>query len=428
MVDTNEWSSASLPTFVRTIGFMVRRVSSSERPVPGGLGLAVPSGLATAGCLAVAGAVSLLIFAWPVSRSGEGFESDVLTHFLLLHQTLHGSWWSYTALYYPLRLVTIGTSEPHVIIQAGFMLLGAIAAAKAMLTAALLQNEGYRPVGGAVTAVMLSTALALPLPFWADHFYLGTSPPNSLGSATQPLANAMAIPAIWALCAWFDRPERRRLLLVAGAGLLSALAKPALTPAWVVGTAAIVAWMAWRGPLRTKQAIGAWVAIAGLPLVTILINLQTSYGGGAQREVRLRPLAELSTTLPVDLVRSWAFPVAVVVVLALQAHRGAASGESADEGSVRWSLRTLAPAWLVLGAATVQAQAFWDTDRAGVPIGYGDLTWGAMAAASGLYAVSAMALLRVAPRRRLVPFAILGMQTMAALVHLHNWVQTGSYF
>jgi preprotein translocase subunit Sec61beta len=369
-----------------------------------------------------------MIFAWPVSRSGDGFESDVLTHFLLLHQTLHGTWWSYTALYYPLRLVTAGTSEPQLIIQAGFMLLGVIAAAKVVMTAALLMNEGYRALGGAVTAVMLSTALALPLPFWADSFYLGTSPPNSLGSATQPLANAMAIPAIWALCAWFERPERRRLLLVAGAGLLSALAKPALTPAWVVGTAVLVAWMAWRGPLRPRQAVGSWLAIAGLPIATLLINLQTSYGGGAQREVHLRPLAELSPTLPVDLLRSWAFPVAVAVALAWEARRPAPAGALRDGGSVRWSLQTMAPAWLLLAAATAQAQLFWDTDRNGVPIGFGDMNWGAMAAASGLYAVSAMALVRVSPRRRILPFAILAVQTVAALVHLRNWVQTGSYF
>jgi|694.fasta_scaffold49138_3 hypothetical protein len=371
--------------------------------------------------------MGLLLFAWPASRAGDGFESDFLTHFTSLHTTLHGSSWSYTALYYPLRLVTIGTSEPQLIIQAGFMLLGVIAAAKVVLTAALLMNEGYRPAGGALTAIMLSTALALPLPFWVDQFYVGTLPPNSLGSATQPLANAMAIPAVWALCAWFDQPDRRRLALVVGAGLLSALAKPALTPAWIVGTAALMAWMTWRGPLRLRQAAGSWLAIAGLPIATLLINLQTSYGAGAQREVRLRPFGELSPTLPIDLLRSWAFPVAVATVLAVHTRRGGASAGDRS-GSTRWSLRTIAPAWLVLGAATVQSQMFWDTDRNGVPIGYGDMNWGAMAAASGLYAVSAMALLRVPPRMRAVPFAILALQTLAALVHLHNWVQTGSYF
>ena len=393
----------------------------------GRLGLLGGAGLRTAGGLAAAGLLGLLIFAWPASRAGDGFESDLLTHFTSLHTTLHGTWWSYTALYYPLRLVTIGTSEPQLIIQAGFMLLGVVAAAKAMLTAALLQNEGYRPAGGALTAIMLSTALALPLPLWADSFYLGTLPPNSLGSATQPLANALAIPAIWALCAWFDQPDRRRLALAAVAGLLSALAKPALTPAWIAGTGALVLWMAWRGSLRPRHAAGSWLALAGLPIATVLMNLQTSYGAGAQRQVRLRPLGELSTTLPIDLLRSWAFPLAVAVVLALHARRGSGSA-GAGEGAVRWSLRTLAPAWLVLGAATVQSQVFWDTDRNGVPIGYGDMNWGAMAAASGLYAVSAMALLRVPTRLRVVPFAILAVQALAALVHLHNWVRTGSYF
>jgi hypothetical protein len=232
---------------------------------------------------------------------------------------------------------------------------------------------------------------------------------------------------VWALCAWFDQPDRRRLALVVGAGLLSALAKPALTPAWIVGTAALMAWMTWRGPLRLRQAAGSWLAIAGLPIATLLINLQTSYGAGAQREVRLRPFGELSPTLPIDLLRSWAFPVAVATVLAVHTRRGGASAGDRS-GSTRWSLRTIAPAWLVLGAATVQSQMFWDTDRNGVPIGYGDMNWGAMAAASGLYAVSAMALLRVPPRMRAVPFAILALQTLAALVHLHNWVQTGSYF
>jgi hypothetical protein len=393
----------------------------------GRLGLLGGGGIRTAGGLGAAGLVGLMIFAWPASRAGDGFESDLLTHFTSLHTTFHGTWWSYTALYYPLRLVTIGTSEPQLLIQAGFMLLGAIAAAKAMLTAALLQNEGYRPFGGAVTAVMLSTALALPLPMWADYFYLGTSPPNSLGSATQPLANAMAIPAIWALCAWFDQPSRRRLVLVGAAGLLSALAKPALTPAWIAGTAVVVLWVAVAERARVRRAVGAWLVMSAVPLLTVAVNLQTSYGGGAQREVHLRLLADLSPTLPVDLLRSWAFPVAVAVVLVVHARRGRVPVDDGS-GSAHWTLRTIAPAWVVLAAATVQAQAFIDTDRNGVPIGYGDMTWGAMAAASGLYAVSAMALLRVPLRLRVVPFAVLGVQTVAALVHMHNWVRTGSYF
>lgn len=392
----------------------------------GRLGLTGGTGLGTALAFSVAGLAGLLEFAWPASRAGEGFESDFLTHFTSLHIVLHDGPWSYTALYYPLRLVTVGTSEPQLIIQAGFMLLGAIAVAKVLMTTALLINEGYGPAGGATTAVMVSTALALPLPLWSDHFYLGTYPPNSLGSATQPLANAMAIPAVWALCAWFDRPERRRLSLVAVAGVLSALAKPALTPAWIAGIALLVVWMVWKRLLRARSAAWAWLAMAGLPLVTVLINLRVSYGSGAQRKVSLRPLAEFAPTLPADLFRSWAFPLAVLVALIVDSRRP--GSEIRREGSIRWSLRSLAPAWLLVVIATVQAQLLWDTDRAGRPIGYGDLTWGAMAASSGLYTVSAMALLAVQPRRRILPYCVLAVQTGAALAHVNNWVQTGSYF
>jgi hypothetical protein len=377
------------------------------------LGLRTGAGLGVAGSLLTAGVLHHLIFSWPASRAADGFESDLLTHFTMLHTVLHDSPWAYSAFYYLLRAVTVGTSDPQLLIQAGFLVLGMIAVLKGVMTAGLLLNEGYRPVGAAAVATMLGTALALPLPVWMDHFYLGTFPPNTLGSATQPLANAMAILAAWGLCAWYERPDRRATLLLGLTGAASALAKPALTPAWlaVVGVLAIVMWRRDRGG---RRLLGVAAAMA-LPTATLGVGFLLTFGDGAARRVRFREWSEFSTSLPIDLLRSWAFPIAVIVALAVT-RRGS--------GAVRY----LVPAWLMLLVGILQSQLLMDTDPSGVPIGYGDMNWGAVAATSGLYAVSAMALLRTSPRARLVPFGVLGVQTAAALVHLHHWVRTGSYF
>ena len=379
---------------------------------PNALGLRGGSGLLVALSLAAAGTLQHLIFSWPASRAGDGFESDLLTHFTMVHTVLHDSPWAYSAFYYLLRLVTVGTSEPQLLIQAGFLLLGLIAAVKGILTCAIMLNEGYRPAGAAAVATMLGTALALPVP-GMDHFYLGTFPPNTLGSATQPLANAMAILAAWGLCHWFERPDRQSALLLGLTGALSALAKPALTPAWIVAVAVLGAVQWWRS--RDVRALARAAGALVVPVGTILIGFLVTFGDGAQRKVRLREWSEVAGSLPVDLLRSWAFPIAVAAVL-VATRRGTGA------------LRYLAPAWLMVLVGILQSQLLVDTDVRGVPIGFGDMNWGAVAATSGLYAVSAIALLRAAPKARVVPFAILAVQTLAALVHLHNWVQTGSYF
>jgi len=377
------------------------------------LGLRSGPGLRVAISLLTAGVLHHLVFSWPASRAGDGVESDLLTHFTMVHTVLHDSPWAYSAFYYLLRAVAVGTSDPQLLIQAGFLVLGMVAVLKGVVTAGLLMNEGYRPVGAAVVATMLGTALALPLPFWMDHFYLGTFPPNTLGSATQPLANAMAILAAWGLCAWYERPDRRSTLLLGLTGAASALAKPALTPAWlaVVGVLALVMWMR----SRDGRSLLATAAAVAVPVASLGIGFLLTFGDGAARRVRLREWSEFTASLPLDLLRSWAFPIAVLVALAVTRRRSGA-------------LRYLMPAWMMVVVGILQSQLLVDTDPSGVPIGFGDMNWGAVAATSGLYAVSAMALLRTSPRARLVPLGILGVQTAAALVHLHHWVQTGSYF
>ena len=74
------------------------------------LGLRTGAGLGVAGSLLTAGVLHHLIFSWPASRAADGFESDLLTHFTMLHTVLHDSPWAYSALYYLLRAVTVGTS------------------------------------------------------------------------------------------------------------------------------------------------------------------------------------------------------------------------------------------------------------------------------------------------------------------------------
>jgi hypothetical protein len=239
-------------------------------------------------------------------------------------------------------------------------------------------------------------------------------------SATQLVANIAAVVAVVTLTLWFQRPTTVRFASMALTALVATLAKPGIAPALLATVALllVLSVRAQRVEMRTAVAQFAITGLlVGLPVLGAYQGFMSGSGPNGMHSV-LRPFdtwtAFTSQWLP-DLIASWAFPI--VVVVALWATR--------DKAHPRpdWLL----PAWSVTALATVMFALLGEVDGVGKVDYAGNFAWGAMAANSGLYVVSAIALRGVPWRIRWVPFAVLTVQAVAGLVYVVNYVKTGSF-
>lgn len=366
--------------------------------------------------LLAAGLASFLIFAFGAARTGtfEDFESDIIAHALMTHGQLYGTWWTYSLWYPALRLLTAGGSADQLMINGGFLLLGSLATLRGFMMARLLVSSGYGYTSALFATGALVSCLALPTFGLADNFYVGTLSPNSLASATQLVAVLFAIPAVYFLGRWFVDPSTRNLTWVAITGVLSALAKAGLTPAWIVGFVVLAVTLVAQ---RRVRASGLLVLPLVVPVLTIVLSYTISFASRGSR-TRLDPFAEWSVftdNIPIALVRSWAFPI--LVLAACLAVLGRAP-----------TVRLLAAPWAVAIPSLAQASLLNETDADGAIRGYGNFMSGTSTATSALYFMSVVAVIQLPVRWRVPLFGLLGVQSVAGLVHVYNWTVTGSYF
>jgi len=366
--------------------------------------------------LLIAGVTSFSVFAFGASRTGTftDFESDIIAHALMTHGQLHGSWWTYSLWYPALRLLTVGGSADQLMINGGFLLLGSLATLRGMIVARLLVSSGYTYVGAMLATGALVSCLAFPTLGLDIDFYLGTISPNSLASATQLVAIVFAIPAIYFLGRWFVDPSHRNLLWVGGSGALSALAKAGLTPAWIAGFTLLAVILLVKRRIRPTWAL---LVPAAFPLLTVLLSYTISFASRDSR-TRLDPFAEwsiLTGNIPIALLRSWGFPIFVLIACLV------------GLGRTR-TLQLLVAPWAVAIPSLVQASLLNETDADGAIRGYGNFMSGTTTATSALYFMSVVAIIHLPLRFRIPLFGLLGVQSIAGLVHVYNWTVTGSYF
>ena len=192
------------------------------------------------GMLIVAGMLSFIVFARvPVHALSSNFLSEFKNHATLL-PTLESTGTPPYSLWYTLQQLLVGENrEEVVLLNAGWLLLGALAVLKGVvLTGALFATSASR-LQALIVGILArhGGGVSDPVsraPLEADGravHYLGTLPPNVFMSSTQLMANTAAVAAIVTLALWFQRPTTARFTSMVLTGLVATLTKPGIAPA-----------------------------------------------------------------------------------------------------------------------------------------------------------------------------------------------------
>jgi hypothetical protein len=398
-----------------------RRISLADDPETGRLlDLAM---------LIAAGMLSFIVFARvPVHALAPDFKGEFKNHSLLL-PTLESTGTTPYSLWYTLQKLLVGHNRDEVVLlNAGWLLLGALAVVKGVVLTGVLFMTSYSRLQALVGGFVLGTAVAMPIPFLERHsrltdgpvHYLGTLPPNVFMSATQLLANTSAVIALVTLALWFQKPTNARFISMTLMGLLATLAKPGIAPALIAttGVLSLVLVRSRRQDVRTAALRLLLVGVLlGLPLLGAYRGFESG-GAFLGLHSELRPFVTWTAYTNrwlIDLIASWAFPIAVVIVVFATRNATRTRGE--------W----LIPAWSVALIATLMFALLAEVNSKGELVYAGNFAWGAMAATSGLYVVSAIAIHGIPWKVRWIPVLVLLLQAIAGLHYINGYIKTGSF-
>lgn len=386
---------------------------------------AMASGLWTAAMAGIAGLVSLVASGRVFVAVFDSHTTDLPAHLTLGPSTIESTGWAYTAFYHAQAWMVVSASQEDRLVAAGLMILGAVAFVRgALLSGLLFITTGNRLVSLLVSG-LLGLAISFPIPWLEVNDYLGTLPPNVWHTATQFVANTFAPVAVFALTLWWAQPGWRTARIAAVGGAVSALAKPALTPSWIAGAIVTAALIVALKKAALWSIVGQLAFMAALPIASVVYQSAVVFGEGAARHTALRPFVQWQyftsllggdDTVVLSLARSLAFPLAVLLTLAFD------RGRRAD--LFRW----LIPAWSVLMVAVLVFALLDEVDSAGASITHGNFAWGAIAANSALYLMSAVALLSKTSLRNLPALAILSVQAMAGVAYSSSMITSNGYF
>ena len=381
------------------------------------------------GMLIVAGMLSFIVFARvPVHGLSPNFLGEFRNHSLLL-PTLESTGTTPYSLWYTLQKLLVGHNRDEVVLlNAGWLLLGALAVVKGVVLTGVLFSTSASRLQALVGGFLLGTAVALPIPFLERHsrltdrpvHYLGTLPPNVFMSATQLLANTSAVVALVTLALWFQKPTGARFISMTLMGLLATLAKPGIAPALIATTALLSLVLVRSGRQDARAAILRLLLVGvllGLPLLGAYRGFESG-GAFLGLHSELRPFVTWTAYTNqwfVDLITSWAFPLVVIGFLLVT--------RNATPPRVEWLL----PAWSVTIVATLMFALLAETNSKDEVIYAGNFAWGAMAANSGLYVVSAVVLHGIPWKVRWIPVLVLAMQAVAGLLYINGYIRTGSF-
>ena len=303
---------------------------------------------------------------------------------------------------------------------AGLTVMALMYALKGFIVTFFALNSDYPLIVSLFFACCLIVAMPFPRLGADEWFYLGTLSPNVFHNATQVLANALAIPAVYCLTVWARTPTKSWTLAMAVSGALASLAKPALTPAWVVTFSALLIWKVAKGQVILRRAVLTSLVSLPIPLIMLLsgVFVFRLFGQQASTTWTVRSGVAWSffvDSIPLALLRSWAFPISVLLTCGLLSGLGIV-------------YRRLLVPWMV---AVSSALIFWLL----VPLvngqidSQGNLAWGGIAASSALYVMSFLALSRSGIRFvfQLPALGVLVIQAWGGLRYLDQWLETGTF-
>ena len=381
------------------------------------------------GMLIVSGMLSFIVFARvPVPALSPGFMGEFKNHSLLL-PSLEATGTTPYSLWYTLQQVLVGKNQQEqVLLNAGWLMLGALAVIKGVVLTGVLFTTSASRLQALVVGLLLGTAVAFPMPFLERHskltdgpvHYLCTLPPNVFMSATQLMANTAAVIAVVTLALWFQRPTGARFVSMVLTGLLATLAKPGIAPALLATVAGLLVLLVRSRRYDVRTAVSR-LAIAGLVIGLPLLGAYRGFmsgGGYLSLHSELRPCvtwtAFTNQWFP-DLIASWAFPIVALVLLW--------ATRNATQTRREW----LIPAWSVTLISTLMFALLAEVNGDGKVVYAGNFAWGAMAATSGLYVVSAIVLHGIPWKIRWIPLIVLMVQAFAGLRYINVYIDTGNF-
>jgi hypothetical protein len=375
------------------------------------------------GAAVLAGLISFLVFARTASRAGmSGFYSDFISHFELHASLLQETWWVYSFWYRLQDAVLFGApTNDSTDLQSGLLVLGGLGFLKGVVLYAVFRAFRANKSVSIVLSFLAGSAMAFPTLGLSEHFYLGTLPPNVFHTATQLLSNTCAVLAIASLTAYFVAPSRNAWAVLLISGAVSSLAKPALTPSWLVALAVVGAVTICRsnGPTARRRVLLSCLSAGLFPLLTLILTMFGTFSGESSRDTRLsirvfEVWSNYSSNIVWDFLRSLAFPLAVLTTVLIGR-------------TLRRDWRLLLPSWTASLAAFAVFSLMAEINPDGSANLDGNLGWGAIAANSALYVMSAVALQRRHFKNQLTAWIVLLVQVIATLMHLHQWLTSGSY-
>lgn len=343
-----------------------------------------------------AGIISFFLTSRVPVQMNTGLGGEFFNHSTLL-PSLEESGVTPYSLWYWGQILLVGESrEQQILLNAGLLLIGFLTFAKGVVLTGVLVAFSMKPLPAVVLGSLLGVAVALPtaqFERWSplageSTSYLGTLPPNVFMSAFS---------------------------------LIQVLAKPGIAPPWLVAVVFLALAMCYsrRISIRDGFLLGVFTVLPP-GLVMLFTYRQYMAGSGPLRlSSQLMPL-EIWTYYTdqwfVDLLASWAFPIATTVSLIFY------------KGVKDMSFQFLIPAWLLALVAVLVFALLAEVDGSGNVAYSGNFGWGAMSATAGLYVVTAIATTQLPWRFAIAPFIVLGVQSVAGFMYINQYVATGRYF
>jgi hypothetical protein len=386
--------------------------------------------------LAIAGLCSFVIFAWPATRLyTPGFLSEIDAHSQLLSKLDQYQVPPYS-LWYLFQKLLVGSQLSESMLSAsGLLLIGAFATLKGVILSGLLRSALFSPLWSLVGGILLGTAVALPLPFLphvspligAHTEYLGTIPANTFMSATQLVANVCALPALYSLQQWCQKPSNRSFAMALLMCCISMLAKPGIAPPLFVaicGCTVFHCWKSRRWQVR-RQTLLVFVSAVVLLVPSAVISYFYLNGVGFKTiKAIFAPLVIWQAYSPyvgLDFLRSFAFPLVVVVACLIQL------GSFETSGRAKHALVGLLPGFLAASFAVFIYVSFAEQIN-GEYLYSGNFIWAAVSVNAGWHLNCLIATKSLDPVYRIVPLAILCLEAIGGFSYLSHYVSSGSYY
>jgi hypothetical protein len=375
--------------------------------------------LARLGILIAGAAFSALIAGrGVVAGSLRWVESDFPVHFGAIATAQS----PYSLIYSPVHLaqkyISLNLGE-SITFLSGTYNVGMLFALKGLVVTYFAISTRFPLLISGFFALMLIAAMPFPTMGLDVPYYLGTLSPNVFHSATQILANALAIPAVYAMVMWFNNPTRGWTWAMAVSGIFASLAKPAITPAWALVLVALTLLLVIKKRISKSNLFLTIVIGFPLPLATILaaVFLAGAYWQGEPSDYVFafgQVWGSYVDSIPLALLRSWAFPLVVLVLVAVTLGRKFV----AERLAIPWALALLAALIFLLFAQRVD----------GVVNFHGNLAWAGIAATSALYVMSFLCVASLKLRYQILSLLVLTIQGVGGIMYLNRWVTSGTYF